>query len=203
MPIIALINPRHPRSGHAGDWRSQAEQGGMFMARRYKLSHRRRNPLAYFRHGRRRRNPFGASMSETVTLAGWAVLGGVGTASLPAMFLKEKNTGPMGYAGNAASVFAISWLADKFAGPRASQGAMVGGTMMIVARLIQDFMGKNLLSFGTLGAYTPTWFYPPGSSQGLLQTQAPPMAAAAPAGTGASMAGILGRGARYRSRYAR
>jgi hypothetical protein len=165
------------------------------------MAHRRRFRL---RHSSRRRNPFGASLTETATLAGWALVGGIGTASLPAMFLKEKNTGAMGYAGNAASAFAVSFLADKFAGPRAAQGAMVGGVLMIMGRAIQDFMGKNLLSFGALGAYTPTWFYPPGTSQGLLQTQANPLPPSAVAsGTGAAMAGILGRGARMRSRYAR
>lgn len=168
------------------------------MARRYRVHHRRRG---YFG---RSRNPFGASMSETVTLAGWALIGGVGTASLPAMFLKSGNNGVMGYAANAASAFGLSWLADKFAGARAAQGALVGGVLMIVGRAINDFMGKNLLSFGTLSGYTNTWFYPPGSSQGLLQTQSPPFAPpAAASGTGAAMAGILGRTTRFRSRYAR
>lgn len=165
------------------------------------MAHRRRFRL---RHSRRRRNPFGASTSETVTLAAWALAGGVGTASIPAMLLKEKNVGMMGYAANAASAFGLSFLADKFAGSRAAQGAMVGGVLMIMGRAIQDFMGKNLLSFGSLGIYTPTWFYPPGNSTGLLQTQGNPLPPAAVAsGTGAAMAGILGRGARMRSRYAR
>lgn len=202
MPIVRLINPtsyassgaRSPRDGRAGYERITAEKGGIDMARRrFRL-----------RRSRRSRNPFGASMSETASLAAWALAGGIGTATLPAMFLKEKNTGAMGYAGNAASAFALSWLADRFAGPRAAQGAMVGGVLMIMGRAIQDFMGKNLLSFGQLGMYTNTWFYPPGTSTGLLQNQVPPLPpAAAASGTGAAMAGLLGRGARMRSRYAR
>lgn len=194
MPIVRVVNPGQPRSGRAA-WSYSTERGGIEMARRrFRLSNRRRS-----------RNPFGSSMSETASLAGWALVGGVGTASIPAMFLKDKNTGIMGYGANFVSALGVSWLADKFAGARAAQGAMVGGVLMILGRAIQDFMGKNLLSFGTLSGYTPTWFYPPGNSTGLLQTQAPPFAApaAAASGTGAAMAGILGRGARMRSRYAR
>lgn len=102
----------------------------------------------------RRRNP-GMALAiparELVPTALYAIGGGVVTRSVPQMLLKEKNEGPMGYAANAATALAVSWLAERFIGANAGKGALIGGAVALGGRLVEDFFGKKFVEFGQFG----------------------------------------------------
>jgi len=100
---------------------------------------------------RRRRNPSFATAKDLLTKAGWAVLGGVATRSIPAMVLKEGNTGITGYIANGATAVSVSLLVSRFAGKPAGEMALIGGVTMLAGRVVADVIGAKLVEFGELG----------------------------------------------------
>lgn len=127
---------------------------------------------------------------ELVPTALWAIAGGVATRAIPQLLLKDGNTGIMGYGANALTAVALSFAAERFAGPNAGKGVLIGGAVMLGGRLISDFFGKSLVSFGDvfgttgtagmgahgdpsfdLGLYTPNEFVVPTWSDGVMQRQ--------------------------------
>jgi len=176
---------------------------------------RRHNARAFVVKHRRRRNPLALGGRELVPTALWAIAGGVATRAIPQLLLKDSNTGIMGYGANALTAVALSWAAERFAGPNAGKGILIGGAVMLGGRLISDFFGKSLVSFGDvfgttgtsgmgahgdpsfdLGLYTPGEFVVPTWSDGVMQRQSypfwnsgaamPPASLAAPTGVPAS-----------------
>lgn len=137
------------------------------------------NPVSYRR--RRRHNPFGISGGEIVKTAAWAIAGGVATRALPQMFLSQYNTGLMGYGMNLLTAGALSWVGDKFMGANAGRGILIGGLVMLGGRIISDYFGKDVVSFGEgllgaygdpsfdLGLYEPNQFVVPTVSSGPFQ----------------------------------
>ena len=178
--------------------------------RRFRVSHRHRhNPrfVGYTSHRRRRHhNPFD---QHTMLTAAWALGGGVAATWLPGVVVPTM-TGWAGVLATGVSAVAIGWVGDKFAGPVAGTGLLIGGLVATGGKLIAQLMGKQLVSFG-MGQYTQTWFGPPYNSSGILQTTPNPYTpppAAAPGGGGASsthaaMSGLLGRATKFRSKFAR
>lgn len=125
---------------------------------------RRRNPVLTAnmrsRSSRRRkskrgfrRNPAVASMLPSVSLftdSAAAIGGGILTRAVPAMLLKEQNTGFPGYLANFATMLAASWGASKFINKRAGQMAFIGGGVMLTGRIVEDFIGQKVVEFGQL-----------------------------------------------------
>lgn len=159
--------------------------------------HRRRahNPTRYFaRPSFRRRNPrriLGMALptSQLIPIAGWAIAGGVATRAIPQMFLREKNTGIMGYAANAVTALGLSWLLGRFAGRNAAVGTLIGGATAIGARLITDFFGPGALQFGMsgdldfdLGFYLQNTFPLPTAGSGPFLLQPGQVGVPVPAG---------------------
>lgn len=141
-------------------------------------------------HHRRRRNPLSLGGRELIPTALWAIAGGVATRAIPQLLLKDSNTGIFGYGANALTAVALSWAAERFVSPNAGKGVLIGGAVMLGGRLISDFFGKSLVSFGDvfgttgtsglgaagdpsfdLGIYTPGEFVVPTWSDGVMQRQ--------------------------------
>src|ERR1700758_3430695 len=169
-------------------------------ARPVRRRRRSRNRMLMVNHRRRRRNPLALGGRDLVPTALWAIAGGVATRALPQLFLKDSNTGIMGYGANALTAVALSFAAEKFISRNAAVGVLVGGAVMVGGRLISDFFGKTLVSFGDvfgttgtsgmgahagdpsfdLGLYTPGEFVVPTWSDGVMQTQSYPFWNAVP-----------------------
>jgi len=154
-------------------------------ARPVRRRHRHRNTVPV---RRRRRNPLSLGGRELIPTALWAIAGGVATRAIPQLLLKDSNTGIFGYGANALTAVALSWAAERFAGPNAGKGVLIGGAVMLGGRLISDLFGKSLVSFGDvfgttgtagmgahgdpsfdLGLYTPNEFVVPTTSDGVFQ----------------------------------
>lgn len=171
---------------------------------------RRHNPRHLARHYRhRRRNPMlAAPLTQVLPLAGWAIVGGVATRTLPQLLLKDKNTGLYGYGANALTALGVSMALGKFIGSQAGLGSLLGGITMLAGRLIADYFGKTVVEFSSLlgsdvsfdlGLYTQSYFPLPTVSSGRLQTTRGPIAALPPGKV--SLSG-LGANPRFRSRFA-
>jgi hypothetical protein len=123
------------------------------------------------------------------------------------LFLKDSNTGLVGYGANALTAVALSIAADRFISPNAGKGVLLGGAVMLGGRMIADFFGKSLVSFGDvfgttgtsglgaagdpsfdLGLYTPGEFVVPTWSDGVMQRQDYPFMEASSAYSAASVA---------------
>jgi len=142
---------------------------------------------------------FGAEIMDTL----WLIGGAVGTQMLTQAVLGASNSGVMGYAGNFASGFGLSFLFGKVLKmPKAGRAMFKGAVLQIVLRAIRDYtpFGSYTSNLG-MGDYiasnwvTPQRYVDPMRS---AQVQIPAGWApqvAAPAGGG--MKGITDFGALY------
>jgi hypothetical protein len=105
--------------------------------RRYKLANRR--------------NPFGFSTPLFLETTGWAIVGGLLTRIVPQAALPNQNSGLIGYGMNGLTAAVAAWLAGQYK-REAGLGVAIGGGMMIVARIVSDYLGKTLVTFGTISA---------------------------------------------------
>lgn len=94
-------------------------------------------------HRRRRRNPMGlaqtiGSPKEIITggLAGLA--SAIATRQLPQLILNTGNTGIEGYAANLVTALVSTWAAGAFAGPAAGRGALIGGMVILLDRILSE-----------------------------------------------------------------
>ena len=107
--------------------------------RRYRLAHRK--------------NPFGFSTPLFLETTGWAIVGGLLTRIVPQAALPNQNSGIMGYGLNGLIAAGAAWLAGMYK-KEAGLGVALGGAMMITARIVSDYFGKTLVTFGTLSTDT-------------------------------------------------
>jgi len=134
-------------------------RGGSHMR---KLKKKRKNPSrrhrytlkARPRHNRRRSyrlrrtmNPFGMRWGEFAETSAFAIVGGVASRSLPQYLLPNQNQGLVGYGLNAVTTALLAWLAGKVR-PAAGKGVAIGGAVMLGGRVISDYFGKTLVTFG-------------------------------------------------------
>ncbi len=105
--------------------------------------HRRRFRL------KNRRNPFGFSTPLFLETTGWAIVGGLLTRIVPQAALPNQNSGPIGYLMNGITTGVAAFIAGKYK-REAGLGVAIGGTMMIAARIVSDYFGKTLVTFGTV-----------------------------------------------------
>lgn len=112
---------------------------------RYGLKH---NP--HVRHYRRhRQNPFGFTWAQFFGLAGAAIAGGVGTRAIPQLVAPTYNQGVVGYLLNLIAAGGGAYLVAFF-NKTWALGWAVGGTVMVAGRVVQDYFGKQLVTFALL-----------------------------------------------------
>jgi len=120
---------------------------------RHHLMKAHSNPSRRHRRLAVKKNPFGFSTPLFLETAGWAIVGGVATRVIPQQVAPNANTGPVGYAMNAFTAAGLSFLAGKYK-REAGLGVALGGTVMIVGRVVSDYFGKNLVTFSLLDQST-------------------------------------------------
>jgi len=127
------------------------------------LRRRRRHSKKARRSSRRRGNPGIGSAVGMVQKAGFLIAGAAGTRLLTQAVLGSKNTGILGYAGNAITAFILGPIAGKVLKSKEA-GAMVtlGGFVGLTLRLISDFtpFGSQLALSG-MGDYQVSTFFTP------------------------------------------
>lgn len=154
--------------------------------RRYTRRRRRTsNPSSYRRRRRignrrtshrRRRNPgIGGAISSSTGLLKNAlgVIGGAVAARYATQLaLGGKNTGAIGYLGNAIASLALGWIAKKYLGPQVGTMVTLGGFTGLALRMLNDltpigqYVNLSLSGAGKagdtgIGLITDTTFYVP------------------------------------------
>ncbi len=116
---------------------------------------------------RRRRHNAGRSggtgITGLFTNALWLVGGAVGTKVLTQAVLGAKNTGFMGYIGNAVAAFGLSLLVGKLLkNPAAGKSVLAGGIVALVLRLLSDYtpLGQYTSQIGMGDYQVSNWVTP-------------------------------------------
>jgi hypothetical protein len=118
------------------------------------------------RHRRHRRNPSrvgGGGITGLFTNALWLIGGAVGTKILTQAVLGAKNTGVMGYIGNAVAAFGLSLLVGKLLkNPTAGKAVLSGGIVALVLRLLSDYtpLGQYTSAIGMGDYQVSNWVTP-------------------------------------------
>jgi len=96
-------------------------------------------------HHKKKRKPNPSGLAATIGSPKDILTGGVAglvsaiaTRQLPQMLLSTANTGVEGYAANAVTALAMTWLAGTFAGPAAGRGALIGGSVILLDRVLSE-----------------------------------------------------------------
>ncbi len=157
----------------------------------------------------KRHNPGGlAGLGGSVTNALFVIVGALGSKLGTQAILGTKNTGLLGYAGNAAAGGLLWFVTSKFMRNKAASDGVIAGTIVqILLRVINDYtpFGSYVAQLG-MGDYqmqsfvTPQVLVDPWNSAEIAIPSAwrpptPPMLAAAPgagAGAGSGVSGIQG-----------
>lgn len=127
---------------------------------------RRRNPgrrAGSHRHRSvaRRRNP--GNIGSSVSTAMFIIAGAVGSKLGAQLVLGSKNTGTLGYVGNAGAGAALFFLFDKvFKNRAAAIGILYGTLVQIILRVLNDFtpLGQYFANIG-MGDYMMQSFVTP------------------------------------------
>lgn len=104
---------------------------------------RKKSNPAMMHHPKRRRNPGGlaATIGSPKELLVGSVAGlasAVATGQIPQMVLGSNNTGIEGYGANFVTALLATWVAGSFAGPAAGRGALIGGMVIILDRVLTE-----------------------------------------------------------------
>lgn len=122
------------------------------VARRNPAGRRRRKYTTRRRSTHRRRNPGALGSAGSWVVGGAGILGGVVvTRALPQLVLGSSNSGPMGYAANAATAVLGGFLLNSIgAGRKFAVPFVGGGFAALIARIISDYTpyGKALALSG-------------------------------------------------------
>ena len=105
------------------------------------------------RRTRRTGNPMGLGGKDLITGAVAGLASAVATRQLPQLVLGAGNTGPEGYAANVVAAAVSTWLAAKFGGPAAGRGALIGGSVIVLDRVLSDYVSpiSSYLSLSGVG----------------------------------------------------
>jgi hypothetical protein len=78
------------------------------------------------------------------------------TRQLPQLILGEKNSSWQGYAANIGTALAASWAAGSFAGAAAGRGALIGGMVIVLDRVLSEQVSpiSSYLSLSGVGDAT-------------------------------------------------
>jgi hypothetical protein len=101
----------------------------------------KKNPQT--RSKKRRRNPNGiaaiiGSPKAAIEMGVAGLASAVATRQIPQLLFAADNTGILGYGMNAVTTGLVTWLAGSFIGPDAAKGALVGGLVIILDRVLTE-----------------------------------------------------------------
>lgn len=137
--VRVAANPHRSATGRKG--KAMAKTG----TRKNKSTGGRRKSKGNTTHHRRRRRVGNPSLTATVgspkELITGAVAGlasAVATRQIPQLALGANNTGVEGYGLNLVTMIASAWAAGAFFGPAAGRGAAIGGTVILLDRILSD-----------------------------------------------------------------
>ncbi len=122
---------------------------------------RRRSSGHRHRSVSRRRNP--GAVGSSVSMAMFIIAGAVGSKLGSQLVLGAKNTGTLGYVGNAGAGAALFFLFDKvFKNRSAAVGILYGTLVQIILRVLNDFtpLGQYFANIG-MGDYMMSGFTTP------------------------------------------
>jgi hypothetical protein len=115
-------------------------------------------------HRKRRRNPSGigaiiGSPRELFTGGTAGLVSAVATRQVPQMILGASNTGIEGYAANLVTTLIATWAAGTFMGPAAGKGALIGGMVILLDRVLSEQVSPissylSLSGVGDANAYS-------------------------------------------------
>ncbi len=132
--------------------------------------HHRKNTTAV-KHHRRRRNPgLGATLGtpkELLTGGLSGLVSAVATRQIPQLVLGAGNTGWEGYLANAVTAVAMTWGLGAFMGPSAARGALIGGSVILLDRVLSEQISPigpylKLSGVGDANAYSKLGTIRPG-----------------------------------------
>ena len=130
-------NPAKSRKGNMAKSRRRSSQHRAG-SRKQKNPRRRRHVMNVSRRRGARRNPGGKVMGYVVRGAA-VIAGAVGSKAATQLVLSSKNTGVMGYAGNAIATGILGFAAHKmFADKTIAQMVIAGGIAQIIVRIMSD-----------------------------------------------------------------
>jgi hypothetical protein len=125
--------------------------------------HHRKAPNTTSR-GKRKHNPSGlaatiGSPKDLLTGGIAGLVSAVATRQLPQMILGASNTGIEGYGANFVTALVATWAAGTFAGPAAGRGALIGGMVIFLDRVLSEQVSPiagylSLSGVGDATAYT-------------------------------------------------
>lgn len=143
----ASSRPKHRRRSHSNPTRV------VYRTRRHRRHARRHNAA---RGG-------GGGITGLFTNALWLIGGAVGTKVITQAVLGAKNTGVMGYIGNAVTAFGLSLLVGKLLkNPTAGKAVLSGGIVALVLRLLSDYtpLGQYTSAIGMGDYQVSNWVTP-------------------------------------------
>jgi hypothetical protein len=122
------------------------------------------NTSAMHHKKRRRHNPSGlaatiGSPKDLVTGAVAGLASAVATRQVPQMILGAGNTSWEGYGANLVTAIAATWAAGTFGGPAAGRGALIGGMVIVLDRVLSEQISPissylSLSGVGDANAYS-------------------------------------------------
>ena len=109
--------------------------------------------FGFRRRGHRRSNPgiAGFNTSELLKLAAGAAGGVLGSKYATADDSLGVDSGPMGWAAQAAITIALGWAANKFVGKDAAVGVVAGGLGAVALRIYNEQISGTSSSMQGLG----------------------------------------------------
>ncbi len=95
------------------------------------------------KHRKRRPNPSGlaatiGSPKDLVIGATAGLVSAIATRQIPQMLLGTSNTSFEGYAANFVTALVATWAAGTFGGPAAGRGALIGGMVIVLDRVLSE-----------------------------------------------------------------
>lgn len=129
---------------------------GMMMKKKKKTS----NPIQTPKK-KKRPNPGGVQEiigqpKDVLTVGVAGLAAALATRQLPQMLLSTANTGMEGYAANLATALVATWLAGAFAGPKAAWGAITGGMVILLDRVLSENVSPIAPYLALSGVGDPT-----------------------------------------------
>lgn len=129
-------------------------------------------------HRKRRRNPSGLAATigspKEIVIGGLAGLASaVATRQIPQAILGASNTGIEGYGANLVTTIAATWAAGALAGPAAGRGALIGGMVIVLDRILSEQVSPissylalsgvgDATAYSKLGTIRPGYYAHPG-----------------------------------------
>lgn len=161
----------NPTRKHKNSSRPPAKKKGNHMAKAKKKmianggkKRKAANPMMTMHRKKRRSNPSGlaATIGSPKDLVSGGIAGlisAVATRQLPQVALGASNTGIEGYGANLVTALLATWAAGTFGGPAAGRGALIGGMVILLDRVLSDNVSPissylSLSGVGDAAAYS-------------------------------------------------